>query len=77
MRSLDRKPMDYLRAFLHRHEPLQPAALHLKSVAGVLFAITLVGILAAVTRLPLLMAPLGPTAVLLFAQPQEPLGPAG
>ena len=45
--------------------------LHLKSVAGALFGIGC-GQAAVVTHLPLLMAPLGPTSVLIFAQPQNP-----
>ncbi len=64
--------MQSFRHFLVRHEARQPALLHAKSVAGALVGIGLVGSLAALTHLPLLMASLGPTAVLIFAQPNNP-----
>lgn len=56
-----------------RHEPRAPLAAHLKSGTGALVAMTAVGALASATGMPLLIAPLGATAVLLFAQPASPL----
>jgi CBS-domain-containing membrane protein len=59
-------------AFLHRHEPRGRTLAHLKAALGAIIAMTLVGALAAWTGLPLLLAPFGATAVLLFGQPQSP-----
>lgn len=64
---------DILRRLLARHEPVGSRRLHIKAVFGAAIAITLVGALAAVTQLPMLFAALGPTAVLVFSQPQSPL----
>jgi CBS-domain-containing membrane protein len=58
--------------FLHRHEPPGQVLSHLKSAAGAIVAMTLVGGLAAWTGLPLLLAPFGASAVLLFGQPVSP-----
>ena len=65
--------MRHLKPFLARHEPQGSYLSHLKSGAGALVAMTLVGALAAWTHFPLLLAPLGATAVLLFAVPNSPL----
>lgn len=62
----------HLLAFLHRHEPRGQTLSHLKSALGAIIAMTLVGALAAWTGLPLLLAPFGATAVLVFGQPQSP-----
>lgn len=59
--------------FLHRHEPRGTTLAHLKSGAGAVAGMTAVGALAALTGLPLLLAPLGATSVLLFAQPESAL----
>ena len=59
--------------FLHRHEPRGHTLAHLKSGIGAILAITLVGLMAVVTGLPMLIAPFGATAVLLFGQPKSPL----
>lgn len=64
--------MHHLLAFLHRHEPRGETVSHLKSALGAIIAMTLVGALAAWTGLPLLLAPFGATAVLVFGQPQSP-----
>lgn len=56
---------------LARHDPRTNLVMHLKAAAGAMFGVTLVGGLAALTSLPLLMAPLGPTSVLMFAQPSN------
>lgn len=61
-----------LAPLLFRHEPPAGARLHLKAVVGAMFGVLLVGGLAAIVGMPLLMAPLGPTSVLLFAQPYNP-----
>ena len=59
--------------FIHRHEPQGETLAHIKSGIGALVGMTLVGGLAAFTGLPLLLAPFGATAVLLFGQPESPL----
>ncbi|MEO6179128.1 MAG: HPP family protein [Devosia sp.] len=65
--------MHRLLAFIHRHEPHGPALGHMKSAIGAIIAMTLVGGIAAWTGLPMLLAPFGATAVLLFGQPDSPL----
>ena len=65
--------MRHLKPFLARHEPRGPFVGHLKSGIGAVVAMTIVGALAALTHFPLLLAPLGATAVLVFAQPHSPL----
>lgn len=59
--------------YLHRHEPKGNALAHLKSGIGAVLAISLVGLMAVFTGLPMLIAPFGATAVLLFGQPRSPL----
>src|SRR5687767_6271901 len=59
--------------FLHRHEPKGHTLAHLKSGIGAMLAIALVGLMAVYTGLPMLIAPFGATAVLLFGQPKSPL----
>jgi len=59
--------------FIHRHEPEGETLAHIKSGTGALIGMTLVGALAALTGLPLLLAPFGATAVLLFGQPDSAL----
>lgn len=63
----------HIRHYLHRHEPKGVFANHLKSGLGAALAMIAVGSLAALTGLPLLIAPFGATAVLLFGQPKSPL----
>ena len=65
--------MSRLLDFIHRHEPQGETLAHIKSGTGALIGMTLVGALAALTGLPLLLAPFGATAVLLFGQPESPL----
>lgn len=65
--------MSRLLDFVHRHEPHGRTLAHLKSGAGALVGMTAVGALAALTGLPLLLAPFGATAVLLFGQPDSAL----
>lgn len=59
--------------FIHRHEPRGQTLSHVKSGTGAVVAMTLVGGLAAWTGLPMLLAPFGATAVLLFGQAESPL----
>ena len=63
----------HIRHYIHRHEPKGVFANHLKSGLGAMVAMIAVGGLAAVTGLPLLIAPFGASAVLLFGQPKSPL----
>jgi CBS-domain-containing membrane protein len=59
--------------YLHRHEPKGHTLVHLKSGIGAILAISVVGLMAVLTGLPMLIAPFGATAVLLFGQPKSPL----
>lgn len=59
----------FLRTLLTRHEPVRDVAEHAKSALGAVAAILVIGGLAYVTALPLLLAPLGATAVILFGYP--------
>lgn len=63
----------HIRHFTARHEPSGQFLSHLKSGAGAVIGIGAVGGLSSATSLPLLIAPLGATAVLLFGQPASPL----
>lgn len=58
--------------FLHRHEIEDHPVAQVKAGIGATFAISLVGVLAMLTGLPLLIAPFGATTVLLFGQPASP-----
>ncbi len=61
-----------LSRFIARHEPRHDWRIHAKSVAGTTVSVTLIGGMAALTGLPLLLAPLAPTALLMFSQPDSP-----
>lgn len=63
----------HIQTFMARHEPAGQLAAHVKSGLGAVAGIGAVGGLASLTELPLLIAPLGATAVLLFGQPGSPL----
>ena len=63
----------HIRNFTARHEPTGRFASHLKSGAGAMLGLGAVGGLSAATDLPMLIAPLGATVVLLFGQPASPL----
>ena len=63
----------HIRHFTARHEPSGQFVSHLKSGAGAVMGIGAVGGLSAAIELPLLIAPLGATVVLLFGQPASPL----
>lgn len=62
-----------LKPYIARHEPAGSRRQHLKSGLGAMVGTSLVGGLAALSGIPLLLAPLGASAVLLFAQPASPL----
>jgi CBS-domain-containing membrane protein len=57
--------------FLARHEPRHDWRLHAKSAGATTASVVLIGGLSTLTGLPLLLAPLGPTAMLIFGQPQS------
>lgn len=61
------------RRFLHRHQPPSSQAGLLKAGLGGTLGIAGVGLLGELVAMPLLMAPLGATSVLLFAVPDSPL----
>ena len=63
----------HIRTFTARHEPSGLLLSHVKSGTGAIVGMSLVGVLASLTGLPMLIAPLGATAVLLFGQPASPL----
>lgn len=63
----------HIKHFVRRHEPRGHAHQHLKSAIGAITAMVAVGLLAVYTGLPLLIAPFGASAVLLFGQPKSPL----
>lgn len=63
----------HLKHFIHRHEPKGAFHGHLKSGIGAVIGMISVGGLAIVTGIPLLIAPFGATAVLIFGQPKSPL----
>lgn len=60
------------RRYLTRHDPMHHWRSHLKSSGGAVLGLAAIGGLAAWTGLPLLMAPLGPTALALSAHPDSP-----
>ncbi|MFG1347267.1 HPP family protein [Xanthobacter autotrophicus DSM 431] len=64
----------HFRTFFARHEPHCGSVLvGLKSGAGGMLGMGLVGAAAAFTHLPFLIAPFGASAVLLFGHPSTPL----
>lgn len=65
--------MSRLLDFIHRHEPPAAFRAQIKSGLGAIAGMTFVGGIAAVTSLPLLIAPFGASAVLLFGQPESAL----
>lgn len=60
-----------LHRFIARHEPRHDWRVHAKSAAAATLSVSLVGFLGAITGVPLLLAPLGPTALLIFGQPNS------
>lgn len=60
---------DHLALFFTRHEPTRGHIEHLKSALGAVAAILLIGALAQMTALPLLVAPLAATSVIVFGYP--------
>ncbi|MFB2553124.1 HPP family protein [Ensifer soli] len=63
----------HFRHYVRRHEPRGLAHHPLKSAVGAILALSAVGLLAVYTGLPMLIAPFGASAVLLFGQPKSPL----
>jgi CBS-domain-containing membrane protein len=63
----------HFRHFIHRHEPKAHWHSQLKSGIGAGVGMLAVGALAVLTGIPLLIAPFGATAVLIFGQPKSPL----
>lgn len=63
----------HIRTLTARHEPRGAFLSHLKSGSGAIVGMSAVGGLASATGLPILIAPLAATAVLLFGQPASPL----
>lgn len=57
--------------FIARHEPRGDWRLHAKSASATAASVTLIGYLSVTTGLPLLLAPLGPTTLLIFGQPDS------
>ncbi|MGB3503296.1 MAG: HPP family protein [Mesorhizobium sp.] len=65
--------MSFFNLFLTRHEPVRGLAEHLKSAVGATLAMLMIGGLAQLIELPLMIAPLGATAVLVFGYPGSAL----
>ena len=63
----------HIRHFIHRHEPKGHTHHHLKSGLGAVIGMLSVGGLTVATGIPLLIAPFGASAVLVFGQPKSPL----
>ncbi len=63
----------HFRNLFVRHEPPVDQIANLKAGIGAVLGLCAVGWLAAMTGLPLLLAPMGATAALLFGQPSSPL----
>ena len=63
----------HLKHYLHRHEPRGDTLSHLKSGLGAMIALGAVALLSIETGVPLLIAPFGASAVLLFGQASSPL----
>ena len=63
----------FVRILLTRHESPVDAGSNIKAGIGAALGMAFVGYMAMATGLPLLLAPLGATAGLLFGQPSSPL----
>jgi CBS-domain-containing membrane protein len=63
----------HARHFIHRHEPKGHWHGQVKAGIGAGIGMLAVGALAVFTGIPLLIAPFGATAVLIFGQPKSPL----
>lgn len=64
---------EFLKSFVTRHERSVDGMSNIKAGIAAIAGMLAVGYLAYVTGQPLLLAPLGSTSVLLFAQPSNPL----
>lgn len=65
--------MTFLHLILARHEPVRGVGEHLKSAVGAFLGMLLIGGLSLLTEMPLLVAPLGATTVLVFGYPGSAL----
>ncbi|QRM53969.1 HPP family protein [Sinorhizobium sp. BG8] len=63
----------HIKHFTRRHEPRGQFINHVKSGIGAIVSLGAVGFLSIETGMPLLIAPFGASAVLLFGQPKSPL----
>lgn len=63
----------HFRHFIHRHEPKGHWHGQVKAGIGACIGMLAVGALAIMIGIPLLIAPFGATAVLIFGQPKSPL----
>lgn len=61
------------RRFFHRHQPKDGGVVWMKAGLGAAIGIGLVALLGQSLSVPLLIAPLGASSVLLFAVPESPL----
>ncbi|TKT80942.1 HPP family protein [Aquamicrobium sp. LC103] len=68
-----RELANVIRSVTRRHEPPVDFGSNLKAGLGAVWGMSMVAYLAVLTGLPLLLAPLGATAALLFGQPSSPL----
>lgn len=64
---------DWLRRLTARHEDHVDGLANLKAGVAAIVGLCLIGWLATIIDLPLLLAPMGATAALLFGQPSSPL----
>lgn len=61
------------RRFLHRHQPAGPKARWLKAGLGATLAFVAIWVIGDASGVPLIVAPLGASAVLVFGLPESPL----
>ncbi len=61
------------RRFLHRHQPTGPSARWFKAGFGATVAFVAIWLLGDASGVPLILAPLGASAVLVFGLPESPL----
>ena len=61
------------RRFLHRHQPVGPSARWLKAGLGATIAFVAIWLIGDASGVPLILAPLGASAVLVFGLPESPL----
>lgn len=59
--------------FVRRHQPSTPCACLVKAAIGIMLGVAFIGWLGGVSGVPLLIAPFGATAILVFGVPRTPL----